>query len=87
MRPIVPVIAALALLAGLTATVFVLMQPAPEAPPAVRIARAEDPRNPYADAARDGIVDGATDRVMNPRFAAHGLIGVMQHEAAEGMER
>jgi len=59
MRPIVPAIAALVLLAGLAAAVLVLMQPAPEAPPAVWIVYAGDPGNPYVDAARNGLLRAA----------------------------
>lgn len=64
MRPIALTIAALVLLAGLTTAVFVLMQPAPESPPAVLVMYAGDPGNPYIDAARDGLLRAARNRTF-----------------------
>ena len=71
MRPIFPAPAAFVLLAGLTATVFVLMQPAPVAPPAVRV----------------GLGDGATDPVLNPRSGSYGSVVAESRGTAEVMER
>ncbi len=61
MRPIVPAPAAFFLLAGLRATVFVLMQPAPVAPPASWVVYAGDPGNPCVNAASDRIVQTAIE--------------------------
>lgn len=59
MRPIVLAIAALVVLAGGTAVVLVLKQPASESVPVVWVVYPGDPGNPYVDAARDGVVRAA----------------------------
>lgn len=67
MRSIVSPIAVIVLVAGLAAAGFVLMQPAPGAPPEVWVVYAGDPGNPYVDAAREGVLEAARNRTLSVR--------------------
>jgi hypothetical protein len=95
MRPIGAAIAVFGLLAGLTAPVSVLMQPAPEALPAAWITVGGDPGIPYGDATCNGIVQtaiedglgiGATGLVPVSRSGSYGSV-VADGRGAEGMDR
>lgn len=87
MRPIALAITALVLFAGATTPGFLRTRSAPASPRGVWVVYAGDPGNPLVDAARDGLMDGATKLVLNPRFAAYGSAVAGGRGAGEVMKR